>query len=122
MQVSHAGWGISLDQVAKTCGFSWSDEVRDMETIHDLRERFATHDGVKKDQIRKPAAGAAWTTLRAMSGDIQPRAPSRTPPNSIRDWKKACASKGSEACVSRCAHKFQTQKKPLIECNADLSV
>lgn len=47
MQVSHAGFGISLDQVAKTCGFSWTDEIRDMESVHDLRERFASRDGVK---------------------------------------------------------------------------
>jgi len=63
MQVSHAGFGISLDQVAKTCGFSWTDEIRGMEGVHDLRERFcdprwrqARDD---QDQSRKPATGAA---------------------------------------------------------------
>ena len=52
MQVSHAGFGISLDQVAKTCGFGWTDEIRDMEGVHDLRERFATRDGVKLATIK----------------------------------------------------------------------
>ncbi|WP_223502603.1 thiamine pyrophosphate-dependent enzyme [Pseudomonas sp. BF-R-24] len=52
MQVSHAGFGISLDQVAKTCGFNWTDEIRDMEGVHDLRERFATRDGVKLATIK----------------------------------------------------------------------
>ncbi|KRP66884.1 thiamine pyrophosphate-dependent enzyme [Pseudomonas orientalis] len=52
MQVSHAGFGISLDQVAKACGFSWTDEIRDMEGVHDLRERFATRDGVKLATIK----------------------------------------------------------------------
>lgn len=52
MQVSHAGFGISLDQVAKTCGFSWTHEIRDMEGVHDLRERFATRDGVKLATIK----------------------------------------------------------------------
>ncbi|MBV4484566.1 aldehyde dehydrogenase [Pseudomonas sp. SWRI153] len=47
MQVSHAGFGVNLDQVAKACGFSWTDEIRDMQGVHDLRERFATRDGVK---------------------------------------------------------------------------
>lgn len=52
MQVSHAGFGISLDQVAKTCGFNWTDEIRDMEGVHNLRERFATRDGVKLATIK----------------------------------------------------------------------
>jgi len=52
MQVSHAGFGISLDQVAKTCGFSGTDEIRDMEGVHDLRERFASRDGVKLATIK----------------------------------------------------------------------
>lgn len=47
MQVSHAGFGIKLDQVAQTCGFSWTREIREMEGVHDLRERFATREGVK---------------------------------------------------------------------------
>ncbi|MBV6748773.1 aldehyde dehydrogenase [Pseudomonas chlororaphis] len=52
MQVSHAGFGIKLDQVAKTCGFSWTDEIHDMEGVHNLRERFATRDGVKLATIK----------------------------------------------------------------------
>jgi len=47
MQVSHAGFGISLDKVAATCGFSWTSEIRDMDGVHDLRERLASREGVK---------------------------------------------------------------------------
>jgi len=47
MQVSHTGRGVSLDQVARTCGFAWSAEIRDMAGVGDLRERLGRHDGVK---------------------------------------------------------------------------
>src|SRR5436190_2167571 len=47
MQVSHAGRGISLDQVARTCGFAWTAEIRDMAGVDDLRARLTVHDGVK---------------------------------------------------------------------------
>ena len=52
MQVSHAGFGIALDQVAKTCGFSWTNEIRDMQGVHNLRERVATRDGIKLATIK----------------------------------------------------------------------
>ena len=52
MQVSHAGFGISLDQVANTCGFSWTAEIRDMQGVHELRERFAGRAGVKLATIK----------------------------------------------------------------------
>lgn len=52
MQVSHAGFGIQLDQVAHTCGFSWTREIRDLEGVHDLRERFATRQGVKLATVK----------------------------------------------------------------------
>lgn len=52
MQVSHAGFGISLDQVAKTCGFNWTDEIRDMQGVHNLREQLVTRDGVKLATIK----------------------------------------------------------------------
>lgn len=48
MQVSHAGHGIALDQVAKTCGFGWTNEIRDMEGVHHLRDQIgARNSGVK---------------------------------------------------------------------------
>ena len=47
MQVSHTGRGISLDQVARTCGFAWTAEIRDMAGVDDLRARLTVHDGVK---------------------------------------------------------------------------
>ncbi|MNM34497.1 hypothetical protein D3C81_451440 [compost metagenome] len=52
MQVSHAGFGIKLDQVAQTCGFSWTDEIREMDGVHALRERFANRDGVKLATVK----------------------------------------------------------------------
>ncbi|WP_426935604.1 thiamine pyrophosphate-dependent enzyme [Pseudomonas fulva] len=52
MQVSHAGFGIQLDQVANTCGFSWTNEIREIEGVHDLRERFATREGVKLATVK----------------------------------------------------------------------
>ena len=52
MQVSHAGFGIQLDQVARTCGFSWTREIREMEGVHDLRERFASREGVKLATVK----------------------------------------------------------------------
>ncbi|MCX2708213.1 MULTISPECIES: thiamine pyrophosphate-dependent enzyme [Pseudomonas] len=52
MQVSHAGFGIQLDQVANTCGFAWTQEIREMDGVHALRERFATRDGVKLATVK----------------------------------------------------------------------
>ncbi|SUD69814.1 putative phosphonopyruvate decarboxylase [Pseudomonas putida] len=52
MQVSHAGFGIQLDRVAETCGFSWTQEIREMDGVHALRERFATRDGVKLATVK----------------------------------------------------------------------
>lgn len=47
MQVSHAGFGVHLDQVAKSCSFAWTDEIRDLDGVHALRERAAARDGLK---------------------------------------------------------------------------
>lgn len=52
MQESHAGRGLALDQVAKTCGFSWSSDIADMAGVDDLRERLGTRNGVKFARIR----------------------------------------------------------------------
>jgi thiamine pyrophosphate-dependent acetolactate synthase large subunit-like protein len=52
MQVSHTGRGISLDQVARSCGFSWVAEIRDMAGVDDLRARLVVHDGVKFATIK----------------------------------------------------------------------
>lgn len=52
MQVSHAGFGIQLDQVAATCGFAWAREVREMDGVHALRERFADRTGVKLATVK----------------------------------------------------------------------
>lgn len=52
MQVSHAGFGIALDQVAATCGFEWTQEIRDMDGVHALRERIVCRDGLKLATIK----------------------------------------------------------------------
>ena len=52
MQVSHAGFGIKLDQVANACGFAWTREIREMDAVHALRERFADREGVKLATVK----------------------------------------------------------------------
>ena len=39
MQVSHCGYGVELDQVAKSLNFGWADRVTDMAGVNDLRDR-----------------------------------------------------------------------------------
>lgn len=52
MQVSHAGRGISLDKVAAACGFSWTNEIRDMDGVADLKKRIYQRDGLKLATIK----------------------------------------------------------------------
>lgn len=52
MQVSHAGFGIKLDQIANTCGFAWTREIREMDAVHALRDRFADREGVKLATVK----------------------------------------------------------------------
>ena len=52
MQPSHAGRGISLDQVAATCGFPWTSEIRDLDGVDELRERVYARDGLKLATIK----------------------------------------------------------------------
>jgi len=52
MQVSHAGFGLKLDQVAQSCGFAWTTEIREITGIHDLRERLGTREGVKLATVK----------------------------------------------------------------------
>lgn len=58
MQVSHAGRGIEFDQVAASCGFSWTARVTDMAGVEDLKTRLATREGVKLAVIKILAAEA----------------------------------------------------------------
>jgi len=39
MQPGHTRSGIKLDQIASACGFSWTEEIRDMEAVARLRAR-----------------------------------------------------------------------------------
>jgi thiamine pyrophosphate-dependent acetolactate synthase large subunit-like protein len=52
MQPSHSGRGISLDRVAKTCGFGWTAEIRDMGGVEDLRKRLASRDSIRFATIK----------------------------------------------------------------------
>ena len=45
MQVSHAGLGIKLEQVADCCGFEWTQEIRDMAGVEELRKRINKRAG-----------------------------------------------------------------------------
>lgn len=47
MQISHAGFGVALDQVARSCGIAWTAEIRDMDGVQRLRERLASRDGTR---------------------------------------------------------------------------
>jgi thiamine pyrophosphate-dependent acetolactate synthase large subunit-like protein len=55
MQVSHAGLGVNLDQVARACGFGWTREIRDIAGVEDLRGRLSARDGVKFATIKVKA-------------------------------------------------------------------
>lgn len=55
MQLSHAGRGIGLDRVAAACGFSWTNEIRDLDGIDDLRERLSSREGPKLATIKVKA-------------------------------------------------------------------
>lgn len=52
MQVSHAGRGIALDRVARTCGFAWTAEVRDMAGVEELRRRIGDRGGAKLATVK----------------------------------------------------------------------
>lgn len=52
MQRSHTGRGLRLHDVARSSGFSWSTEIRDMDGVEDLRRRLAARDGVKFAVLR----------------------------------------------------------------------
>lgn len=46
MQPSHTGKGISLSEIARTCGFAWVADIRDMDGVDDLRRRLAGRGGL----------------------------------------------------------------------------
>jgi thiamine pyrophosphate-dependent acetolactate synthase large subunit-like protein len=52
MQVSHAGLGVNIDQVARSCGFDWTAEIRDMAGVEDLRQRLPSRGGPKLATIK----------------------------------------------------------------------
>jgi thiamine pyrophosphate-dependent acetolactate synthase large subunit-like protein len=52
MQISHAGLGIAIDQVARSCGFGWTAEIADAAGVEDLRHRLTSRDAVKLATIK----------------------------------------------------------------------
>jgi thiamine pyrophosphate-dependent acetolactate synthase large subunit-like protein len=55
MQPSHSGRGVALDQVARTCGFGWTAEIRELSGVDELRGRIAARDGLKFATIKVKA-------------------------------------------------------------------
>lgn len=58
MQLSHAGRGIDLDQVARSCGFGWTGEVADMDGVRQLRERIHSRQTLTLATIKIKAENA----------------------------------------------------------------
>lgn len=52
MQESHTGRGLALEQVAKSCGFSWSGKITSLADVDDLRERISSRFGAKFAAIK----------------------------------------------------------------------
>lgn len=59
MQPSHTGRGVSLDRVARECGFNWTAEIRDMVGVDGLRTRLSSRDGVRLATIKIKAENVA---------------------------------------------------------------
>lgn len=68
MQVSHAGRGIELDQVASSCGFGWTDRVTEMEGVAALKARIADRASGVKLAVVKIAAAEAPRVLPPRDG------------------------------------------------------
>jgi thiamine pyrophosphate-dependent acetolactate synthase large subunit-like protein len=45
-QVSHTGYGLSLAEIASTCGFDWCREITDMSAVGSLHQRMHANDGM----------------------------------------------------------------------------
>ena len=45
-QTSHTGYGLSLVEIASTCGFDWCREITDMSAVESLLERIHTNEGM----------------------------------------------------------------------------
>jgi thiamine pyrophosphate-dependent acetolactate synthase large subunit-like protein len=52
MQVSHAGQGIELADIARVCGFDWSAVINDMNGIDDLRQRIHADGGLNFASVK----------------------------------------------------------------------
>ena len=45
MQTSHSGYGVCIDRVAASVGFSWTGEIRTLDEVDALRERLPLFQG-----------------------------------------------------------------------------
>jgi len=45
-QTSHTGYGLSLAEIASTCGFDWCREITDMSAVGGLHERMPARTGM----------------------------------------------------------------------------
>jgi thiamine pyrophosphate-dependent acetolactate synthase large subunit-like protein len=55
MQISHAGFGIRIDQVAASLGYSWTKEIRDMAGVDEMYQQLRHRDGLKLATIKVEA-------------------------------------------------------------------
>lgn len=58
MQLSHAGRGIDLDQVAQSCGFGWTAEIAEMDDVRQLREHIHSRQTLALATIKIRAENA----------------------------------------------------------------
>jgi len=52
MQLSHAGRGVKLNEIANACGFDWTTIITNTSDLEDLRLRIHQPDGVKFATIK----------------------------------------------------------------------
>jgi thiamine pyrophosphate-dependent acetolactate synthase large subunit-like protein len=45
-QISHTGYGLSLAEIAGTCGFDWCREITDMSAVDSLHQRMHANQGM----------------------------------------------------------------------------
>jgi thiamine pyrophosphate-dependent acetolactate synthase large subunit-like protein len=45
-QISHTGYGLSLAEIAGTCGFDWCREITDMSAVGSLHQRMHANQGM----------------------------------------------------------------------------
>jgi len=64
-QTSHTGYGLSLSEIASTCGFDWCREITDMSDVGSLHERMHAN------------AGMSFATIKVNSEELERVLPPR---------------------------------------------